>query len=110
MTINVITGSDFHYGASDPIQLTHEIENVFIKKIEEVRPEIVAITGDWWHKRLHSDSIPYQKSIQTLLKIATIVTSYGGYFRFVKGTLTHDLETPETLKYSNITKNCNISY
>ena len=98
MTINVITGSDFHYGASDPIQLTHEIENVFIKKILEVKPEIVAITGDWWHKRLHSDSIPYQKSIQTLLKIATIVTSYGGYFRFVKGTLTHDLETPETLK------------
>ena len=98
MAFSVITGSDFHHGASDPFQLTKEIESIFLEKIKEVKPQIVAITGDWWHKRLHSDSIPYQKSIQTILAIASEVVSYGGYFRFVKGTLTHDLETAETLK------------
>lgn len=83
--------SDLHGGAFDPKQWYHELEEGFLKYIENLMIlDAVILTGDLFDSKISVNSEHAKYIFKFVMKTLEICIEKGAKFRAIKGTESHD--------------------
>ncbi len=91
--IFIVTMSDVHIGAHNPVKLEEELNGVFLKFVSENAEEIdiIVINGDLFDGKLNFEEESGRLALRFFNSLYLICIDNGIKIRLVRGTLSHDL-------------------
>lgn len=108
-SFDIVSFSDAHWGACDPEELYKELYESVFKTIIEKKPNMVAITGDYFHKDLKLGSLDSKFALQFFSNLVQYCDRNEIHMRILQGTITHDVDMLDILELFTInSKYCKV--
>lgn len=93
MNVEILTISDIHFGYSENAKsLLSQLEGVFMQKVIDLRPNMIAVVGDLIDKKLTLNSSVSHDLQAFATKLILICNKFKIHLRFIQGTYSHDLD------------------
>ncbi|ALN97722.1 hypothetical protein Bp8pS_043 [Bacillus phage vB_BpuM-BpSp] len=93
--------ADIHFGKKDDISLFNQLNDVFIKKINQEKSDIdfVIIAGDLFDRVLKLNEVGSNLAIKFVDTLVDLSNEYNFAIRILKGTRTHDFNQLGNFKH-----------
>lgn len=92
---------DIHFGIKNSEKLYEELNNVFIKYLEDNGKDVdmIFFVGDYFDKKLSLNETASKLAIRFMDKVVELADKFNIKIRMIKGTLSHDFTQLENFKH-----------